>query len=147
MKEIYDGVEIVYNENLEQFECETGGKFVRRGKLSDLKKYIDNPPEKKESKAKFERIPVLDRGYGSRAKDFQKREITSFVEHSSECWISWGKGERSKVNLSRLILDCPENHKIITAVDSLEQSIKSIESKISELSLGYLRPSPHGEKK
>ena len=121
MKGEYKGIEIAYNEHQEKFECEIDGKFIRREKLADIKKYIDNPPEKKGDKPKFERIAALDTGYGCGTKAFKKVEITSFVEGSAECWITWGKGDRSKISLSRLILDIPENREIMKSIAALEK--------------------------
>lgn len=131
MKDSYKGCNIIYLENIEEFEAQIGESSYQNKSLSVVKKYIDNL-EKKD----FKRVDVIVNDYTG----YKYGTITSCVESNHygghkgiDCWISLKKGSRKKMNIENVYLDNTENRAIIGKIIVKKEEVNDIQAKIQKL--------------
>ena len=133
MEEKYKSYNISYDEINEKFAVSIGESSYTNSSLVGIKKYLDNLDKKD-----FKRVDVIYDDY----QGYREAVVTSIPDkqlyHVRECWISFkdsdrGYDSRRKVQIEKLILDTPDNRKIINSILEKEEHIKETKQEIREL--------------
>ena len=136
MEEKYKSYNISYNEVNEKFVVSIGESTYKNSSLIGVKKYLDNLDKKD-----FKRVDVIYDDY----ENYREAVVTSIPDKQlyasdqfRDCWISFKDSDRGydscrKVAIERLILDTPDNRKIIDSILEKQEHIKKKNQEITEL--------------
>jgi len=132
-KHEYKGVEVWYQDNIEQWECELEGAknpIYGREKIEDVRKRIDRflRVEKK-----FERFEAILLGRPRfQEEPFKIVTVTSQAD-AGEYWVSDAKKKRSRENTKCLALNTPENREVIQRVTDMQAKANTLREEASAL--------------
>ena len=124
MKEMYNGVEIIYSEENSRFEFELRGKERFASSMKTAKEAIDKPVAGK----KFDPVRAILRGYGG----VYRGTITSIAEvsHSQQVWFVRDENKaRFKESLSDMCEESERNLKLLAESVALDKEADTLGEK------------------
>lgn len=151
METKYEGYTIKYDERFDTWEVsDSEGQNLKNFViLSEAKKYIDGR-EARQSKVKFEKIKILKikNDYYDETPEIQEGFITSVIDEEY-AWVSFDKAREKKYltsNYDKIILDTPENRKILSKIIDNKSEINKLKKENEALSKTLNHYSPKTKK-
>jgi len=129
----YKGVEVWYQDNTEQWECELAGAknpIYGREKIKDVRKRIDKFIKVEKEFDRFEAIILTNPNFREQA--FKIVTVTSQTE-GGEYWTIDTKKKRSRESGKQLALNTPENREVVKRVTDMKAKAKTLDKEAIKL--------------